>query len=164
MVPVKKADESVEKCGPNQSAVVHWTAKLATTGKLVEDTKTKFGEDAPEEIWIGHRQTVRCLDLTLAQMRPGDIYHVTCPAQLAYGSVPTYSFFDDDVIPADSDLKYRIEFISCRARGSGKTAEGDSPIKTKVGAASGKKTNQKLASDQKILAAAASALDRLKKE
>jgi len=33
---------------------------------LVEDTRKKFGAAAPEEVMIGHRDAVRCLDLTLA--------------------------------------------------------------------------------------------------
>jgi len=64
---------------------------------------------------------VRCLDLTLAQMRPGDVFRVNCPAQLAYGNVPTYGFFDDEIIPADSALKYSIEMISCQGKGKAST-------------------------------------------
>jgi hypothetical protein len=66
MVPIKEGKASVSKCKPGHFAMVHWTAKLASNNKLVEDTKKKFGANQPEEILVGARHTVRCLDLTLA--------------------------------------------------------------------------------------------------
>lgn len=62
---------------------------------------------------IGHRDAVRCLDLTLAQMRPGDVFRIFCPSQLVYGQIATYGFFDDEIIPSDTNLKYTVEMIAC---------------------------------------------------
>jgi len=43
MVPVKEGKASTATCAPGNRAMVHWTAKLASNNKLVEDTKRKFG-------------------------------------------------------------------------------------------------------------------------
>jgi len=80
MVPFKVVKASLQKCKPDQFALVHWTAKLAKTNKLVEDTKKTYGKENPKEIWIGHRSIVRCLELTVAQMKPGDVFDLNCPS------------------------------------------------------------------------------------
>ena len=74
MVNIRQAKPSMQKCPPHSFATVNWRARLASNNKLVEDTKIKFG--ATEEIQIGNYQAVRCLDLTLAQMRPGDTFRI----------------------------------------------------------------------------------------
>ena len=88
------------KCTPYQYARVHWTAEITDSGKLVQDTRQKFGEDKPVEFQVSKHELVRCFDLALPQMRPGEKMKIECPAKLAYGHAKNvWSDFGHNLIP-----------------------------------------------------------------
>lgn len=82
---------------------------------MVENTFEQFGKDKPMEIKLGNFQITKCLDLAIAQMKPGQRYKVDCPAKFCYGPRSPYGLSNEQ-IPKNSDLTYKIDLISCNKR------------------------------------------------
>lgn len=53
MIPLRYGNTDVDTCQPHMFARVHWTARLAVNGHLVEDSKKKYGINFPREFKIG---------------------------------------------------------------------------------------------------------------
>jgi hypothetical protein len=51
--------------------------------------------------------------ISLPQMKPGQHFHIDCPAKFAYGSASPYTWVDSDHIPKNSDLSYEVELNAC---------------------------------------------------
>ena len=65
MEPIKRGKSEHKRCKPDQFARVHWKAKLAGSGHLVQDTTFASGVDNPIEFKIGQSHLTHCLDLAL---------------------------------------------------------------------------------------------------
>lgn len=64
---------------------------------------------------LGTFQLIQCWEFTIPSMHAGERLEVTCPAFYAHGGAETYSDFGSMKIPANSDLTYSLEVLSCEA-------------------------------------------------
>lgn len=107
-VKVLKSRKGARMCEANDFASLHWVAQLTDSGKVVEDTKQKFGEWHPVQLSIGNYNDIKCFDLALPQGHDGDTLEITCPAHLAYNTREMYSHFGSDKIPLRSAIKFTV--------------------------------------------------------
>lgn len=69
-----------QTCLPDDYATIHWTARVQATNTLVEDSRRYFGVNHPKVFLIGHYDRIRCFDLIVAQMKPGESAKIFCPS------------------------------------------------------------------------------------
>ena len=91
-------------CKEGQKASVHYTGSLVSD-KSVFDSSIPRG--SPISFEIGSFRVIKCWEQAIVQLHVGDKADINCPAELAYGhrSKPK--------IPADSDLNFAVEVVSC---------------------------------------------------
>ena len=81
------------------------------TGKLLDgtvfDSNTKNGTTKPFTFTVGAGQVIKCWDYAVQRMAPGDVVSVLCPSETAYGGRAI------GPIPANSDLVFKMEVVSC---------------------------------------------------
>ena len=95
-----------ELCQTDQTAAVHYTGALKSNGQVF-DSSIPRGE--PIKFKIGDFRVINCWEQAILQLSVGEKADVTCPAKTAYGqrSKPN--------IPANSDLTFNVEVVSCNA-------------------------------------------------
>ena len=84
---------------------MHYTGSLKSNG-VVFDSSIPRGE--PIKFKIGDYRVIKCWEQAIIQLHVGDKADITCPAATAYGqrSKPN--------IPANSDLIFNVEVVSCK--------------------------------------------------
>ena len=82
-------------------------------GQLTDGTKfdSSFDRGKPFQCVIGTGRVIKGWDIGLMGMREGGIRKLTVPSHLAYGERQI-----GDMIPAHSDLIFKIELIEVRVR------------------------------------------------
>ena len=93
-----------ELCQTDQTATVHYTGSLKSNGHVF-DSSVPRGE--PFNFKIGDFRVIKCWEQAIVQLHVGDKVDITCPAETAYGQR------DMGEIPANSDLKFNVEVLSC---------------------------------------------------
>lgn len=100
------------RCSADDYVQLHYKTYLNETGHMVESTYQTYGKDSPIEIRLGTFMITKCLDMAVAQMKPGQKMKVDCPAKFSYGPRSPYGLGNEQ-IPKDSDLTYKLEVVSC---------------------------------------------------
>ena len=91
-------------CQTDQTAAVHYTGALTSNGKVF-DSSIPRGE--PIKFKIGDFRVISCWEQAIVQLHVGDKADIVCPAKTAYGARSKPN------IPANSDLTFNVEVVSC---------------------------------------------------
>ena len=94
------------QCQAGQQAKVQYTGALATNGEVF-DSSIPRGE--PIAFTLGEMTMIKCWENALPQMSVGEKADLGCPAATAYGASSKPG------IPANSDLIFNVEVVSCDA-------------------------------------------------
>ena len=107
-VEVKSFAENghVSSCKDGDTAKVNYTGRL-TDGKVF-DSSIKDGIADPFKFTIGASQVIKCWDMAVFQMQPGEKATVTCPPNLAYGEEGA-----GDTIGPNATLIFDIDVLDC---------------------------------------------------
>ncbi|GJN03225.1 hypothetical protein PR202_ga20645 [Eleusine coracana subsp. coracana] len=104
---VLKEGEGYER--PNDGAVV----RVRLIGKLEDETvfvKKGHDGDEPFEFKVDEEQVIAGLDITVVNMKKGEVALVRIPPQHAFGSTETKQ--DLAMVPPNSTLFYEVELVS----------------------------------------------------
>lgn len=118
------AEGSGPKPANGDMVVVHYTGRLATTGKVF-DSSVDRGE--PIEFQLGIGQVIKGWDKGIAQLNVGTKAVLHIPAHLAYGQRQT------GPIPPGSDLIFDVELIEVKPAPKAWSVDGVEPITTPSG-------------------------------
>lgn len=102
----------VEKAGtgrkPNKNdrVEVHYTGWLDVAGKEGSKFDSSVDRNQPFVFPVGAQRVIRGWDLTLADMKEGEVRYIILPPALGYGSMAM-----GPKIPANSTLRFRVELL-----------------------------------------------------
>ena len=74
----------------------------------------KFKKGHPMVFHLGHYQSIKCWELAIISMQAGEVVDMDCPSYFAYGGAPYQSHFGAKMIPANSDLEFKLEVLECQ--------------------------------------------------
>jgi peptidylprolyl isomerase len=89
-----------------ENVTVHYTGWLDVEGKQDTDPfDSSITRGRPFSFNVGAGTVIPGWDITLAEMKEGEVRYIILPAQLAYGAIA------NSKIPANSTLRFRIELL-----------------------------------------------------
>ena len=99
------AQGSGSACAAGQTAAMQYTGALASNGQVF-DSSIPRGE--PISFVIGDMTMIKCWESAALTLSPGEKADIGCPAATAYGAR------EKPGIPANSDLIFNVEVVSCQ--------------------------------------------------
>jgi len=54
--------------------------------------------------------------MSVFMMSKGETIEIYCPSRFANGGATVYSHFDSETVPADTDLRFKIEILECETQ------------------------------------------------
>ncbi|GFP93577.1 peptidyl-prolyl cis-trans isomerase fkbp20-1 [Phtheirospermum japonicum] len=87
---------------------VHYEGVLAETGEIFDTTKE---DNTVFSFEVGSGSVIKAWDVALKTMKVGEVAHITCKPDYAYGSAGS-----PPDIPPDSTLVFEVELVACRPR------------------------------------------------
>lgn len=101
-------------CNPFDFYAVHYEGYLGTSEHKVYDSRL-YGLGKPKQFHQGFFEVVKCWDMAVYLMSSGESIEIVCPPVYANGAVRTYGHFDHEQIPANSEIRYKIEVMECES-------------------------------------------------
>lgn len=103
---------NAHKCNPFDFYTIHYEGYIGDSNHKVFDSRL-FDEGKPFRFHQGFYEVIKCWDMAVYLLSTGDSIEIVCPAKFAFGGVSTYSHFDHEQIPPNTDIKYKIEVFEC---------------------------------------------------